>query len=175
MFRIIVLFAMLSVVMPGNAFATDTALEFVQQLEGKFRGKGEAVIPISQKVERVGCSVLNTFQVDTQTLVIHGKCATTQGKSNVKGSLQVTDDGVAGSFLSPFADSTITQSSSVFQEGRLIVSTSIVNNSTGNLSRLRQIISKNEEGGFTAVFQKFENASDTYHDSGTVVFMRLND
>ena len=147
---------MLSIVLPGNAFATSTALEFLQQLEGKFRGKGEAVIPISQKVERVGCSVENTFHADTQTLAIDGKCATTQGKSDVKGSLQVMDDGVEGSFLSPFADSTITQSSSVFQDGRLIVSTSIVNNSTGNLSRLRQIIAGNEEGGFTAIFQNLK-------------------
>ncbi|MEM9278701.1 MAG: hypothetical protein AAGA76_09010 [Pseudomonadota bacterium] len=158
--------------LPGVALAGDSAQEFLQKLEGNFRGKGEAVIPVSQKVERVSCSVSNTFNAESNTLSIQGKCATTQGKSKVEGSLQVKDEKVEGSFLSPFSNSTITQSASDYHEGRLILSTSIVDNSSGNLSRLRQIISMTEDGGFVADFQKFENSSQSYKDRGSVVFQK---
>ncbi|MEM9329725.1 MAG: hypothetical protein AAGA53_00265 [Pseudomonadota bacterium] len=161
---------LLTTVPLSHAYSADTADEFLKLLSGKFKGHGEAVIPVSKKVERVSCSVSNTLNDEALLLQIEGKCATTQGKSNVQGSLQVNETGIVGSFISPFANSTITQSASEFSDGRLILSTSIVNNNTGNLSRLRQIITLNEEGGFVAVFQKYENASGEYQDSGKVVF-----
>ena len=156
---------------PIGVLANDNAPEaFLQALEGEFRGRGEARIAVSRSEERISCRLDNSFDSSRQALDVVGTCATTQGKADVNGKLVLQDGEVVGSFLSPFRDSEITQSDSKFSEDRLVISTSMVSKSTGNLSRMRQIISRDEGGGFRSVFQKFDNASDAYQDTGYVEF-----
>lgn len=157
----------------STAYAADTPAGFLEKLNGEFRGRGEALIEISNSQERVSCKLDNNLNKEANILDITGVCATTQGKAQVDGKLQVKDGKVVGSFISPFKDSEITQSSSNYDGKKLVLSTSFVNKSTGNLSRMRQIVESNSKGGFNSTFQKYDNASKAYKNTGFVSFSRV--
>lgn len=154
----------------GVSFAADSPEKFLEGLNGEYRGRGEAVIELSNRQERVSCKLENDFNSEQQILSIVGICATTQGKAKVDGKLSMVDGKVVGSFLSPFKNSEITQENSNYDDGKLTISTSFVNKDTGNLSRMRQIVVSNPEGGFNSTFQKFDNAAGDYKDTGYVEF-----
>lgn len=154
----------------GIARAEDTPEKFLEALNGEFRGRGEAIVELGNRQERVSCKLENAFDVEQKVLSISGVCATTQGKAEVDGKLSMIDGEVVGTFLSPFANSEITQETSKYDEGKLILSTSFVNKDTGNLSRMRQIVVSDPEGGFNSTFQKFDNALGDYKDTGYVEF-----
>lgn len=168
--KIIPLTMLASLCLSSVSLAADSPEKFLEGLNGEYRGRGEAVIEISNRQERVSCKLENAFNSEQQTLNIAGTCATTQGKANVDGKLSMVDGKVVGSFLSPFKNSEITQETSNYNDGKLTISTSFVNKDTGNLSRMRQIVVSNPEGGFNSTFQKFDNAAGGYKDTGFVKF-----
>lgn len=155
---------------PSNEPEIISASDFLQELEGNFKGSGEAIVGIARQTEKVNCRVSNVFDVDVSALSIKGRCATTQGKTNVEGQLQVKDGKVIGSFLSPNPNTEITKSSSQIVGDKLIISTSMVDKNTGNLSRMRQIVTTEDEGGFKSVFMRFDNAKGSYEETGSVDF-----
>jgi len=164
-----------SIFIVSYAHADETAKTFLEKLDGSFRGRGEAVIELSNRQERISCKVDNQLNSEDFTLQISGVCATTQGKASVKGKLEIIDGKVIGSFISPFKDSEITQSSSNYENGKLVLLTSLINKNTGNLSRMRQIVERGEGGGFNSTFQKFDNASGDYKNTGYVEFSPVGD
>jgi len=168
--KILALTALTATLLGGTAWAEETPEKFLEALNGEFRGRGEAVLEITNQQERVSCKLDNIFSSEEQILNIAGVCATTQGKAEVEGKLSVVDGKVVGSFLSPFKNSEITQETSDYKDGKLVLSTSFVNKDTGNLSRMRQIVASNPEGGFNSTFQKFDNAAGDYKDTGYVEF-----
>jgi len=159
-----------SIFFVSQLHADENAKAFLENLDGNFRGQGEAVTELSNRQERVSCRVENKLNTESSVLQISGVCATTQGKANVSGKLEIVNGKVVGSFISPFKDSQITQSSSNFQNGKLILSSSLINKSTGSLSRTRQIVQRGKEGGFNSTFQRFDNASGDYKNTGYVEF-----
>ena len=158
-----------NLVAPGTS-AEETPEKFLEALNGEFRGRGEAIIDISDRQERVSCKLDNAFDDEQKVLNISGVCATTQGKAEVAGKLSMINGEVVGSFLSPFKNSEITQEASNYVQGKLILSTSFVHKETGNLSRMRQIVVSDPEGGFNSTFQKFDNSLGDYKDTGYVEF-----
>lgn len=164
------LLALTAIIPFGGALAEETPKTFLETLNGKFKGRGEAVIEISNSQERVSCKLDNALDNQSNILNVSGVCATTQGKASVDGKLEIKEGKVVGTFISPFKDSEITQSSSVYDSGKLVLSTSFVNKNTGNLSRMRQIVESNSKGGFNSTFQKYDNASKAYKDTGFVSF-----
>lgn len=168
--KILALATLSVTVLAEAAWAEETPEKFLETLNGEFRGRGEAVLEITNQQERVSCKLDNNFSSEEQILSITGVCATTQGKAEVEGKLSVVDGEVVGSFLSPFKNSEITKETSYFADGKLVLSTSFVNKDTGNLNRMRQIVVSNPEGGFNSTFQKFDNAAGDYKDTGYVEF-----
>ncbi len=154
----------------GDVKAADTAENFLEALNGEFRGRGKAVLELSNRQERVSCKLDNNFDAENKVLNIVGVCATTQGKAEVEGKLSMVNGKVVGSFLSPFRNSDITKESSNYDKGKLIISTALVNKDSGNLSRMRQIVVNNPDGSFNSTFQKFDNASGVYKNTGYVEF-----
>lgn len=168
--KLLSLSVLLATIVISPIVAEETAEKFIETLAGDFRGRGEAIIELSNSQERVSCKLNNAFDASQKTLSIAGVCATTQGKAEVEGKLSMVDGKVVGSFLSPFKNSKITKETSVYLNGKLILSTSFVNNDTGNLSRMRQIVASAPDGGFNSTFQKFDNAAGDYKDTGYVEF-----
>lgn len=165
-----IIIAAASLFLMGYAQAEETPKSFLERLDGSFRGRGEAVVELSNRQERISCKVDNRLNDQAIVLSISGVCATTQGKAKVDGKLELIDGKVVGSFISPFKNSEITQSSSDYKDGKLVLSTSFVNKDTGNLSRMRQIVESDQQGGFNSTFQKFDNATGNYKDTGYVEF-----
>ena len=156
-----------------HAQAEQSPTEFLMALSGNFSGKGEALISVTQEQVRIQCKINNSFDANAGNLQIKGKCATTRGKRKIDGSLVIENQQIKGTFLSPSADSEITKTTSAFEEGHLVTYISFVNKTSGALTRIRQIVSTNGDGGFKSLFQRFDNASKTYRDTGVVHFNRI--
>lgn len=143
---------------------------FLRQLQGSYRGRGVALIPGRPKEERVICQIANLFDEAESALVIEGECASTMGKTRVDGRLAQDGERVTGSLIHALKGATMTTSRGVFSEdGALVVFSSFVNNSSGNLTRTRQVI-RNDEAGFAADFYTFDNASGDYRPVGSIAF-----
>jgi hypothetical protein len=148
------------------AFA-DPASDFLKGLEGSWRGRGSALLPGREKPERITCQVTNEYEGDS--LVVSGECASTQGKSSVSGRLSHAGEKVSGSFINALQGATMTKSSGALSRGNLVVSSSFVENATGNLTRTRQVIRKGGSG-FKADFFTYDQASGSYEPSGSITF-----
>ncbi len=155
----------------STAFA-DAASEFLASLDGKFRGRGMATLEFSDEEQRVSCRIENKFDQSSSELKISGECASTQGKTTVRGKLSVKDGEITGSFISPFPNSELTTSNGVLKDGSLVVSATFVDNDTGNLRRFRQIVSTEKENGFSSSFQSYDNASKLFKEAGSMEFSR---
>lgn len=150
--------------------AAERGAAFLRQLQGSYRGRGVALIPGRPKEERVICQLTNQFEEEGSALVVEGECASTMGKTRVEGRLAQEGERVTGSLMNALKGSTMTRSRGVFSEdGALVVFSSFVNNSSGNLTRTRQVIRK-EEAGFAADFYTFDNASGDYEPVGSIAF-----
>ena len=158
----------------STAFA-DSASEFLGLLDGKFRGRGMAVLEFSEEEQRVSCRIENQFDEAKSELKISGECASTQGKTVVNGKLQVKDGEIVGSFISPFPNSELTTSNGVFSNGGLVVSATFVENDTGNLRRIRQIVSTPNESGFKSRIQSYDNETKAFKDAGSMEFSRTGE
>jgi len=151
----------------GVPARADTASDFLKGLEGSWRGRGSAILPGREKAERITCQVTNDFQ--GEALVVKGECASTQGKAAVSGRLSHAGDKVSGSFIDAVQGAKMTTSAGSLSGGNLVVSSSFVENATGNLTRTRQVIRKGGSG-FKADFFTYDNASGAYQPSGSITF-----
>ena len=143
---------------------------FLENLDGSYKGRGKASVSPAADPQKIVCRVVNSFMADTSTLHLEGDCATTQGKVKIDAEFSVVGGKFQGSFLAPIANSKVTKSNGVLVDGNLVVSTSYVNNGSGGLTRVRQIISPKESGGFHAKFLKFDHAAGDYLETGNVEF-----
>ncbi len=150
----------------------DSPAKFLAGLDGEFKGRGMAILEFSDKEQRITCKLKNNFDETQEELHISGECASTQGKASVNGKLQIVDGQITGSFFSPFPNSEMTTSQGTISNGSLVVSAAFVNNETGNLQKVRQIVSRATNSGFDSKFQSFDNASDSYQDAGSMKFKR---
>ena len=160
--------------MPAFADSHDLSA-FLASLDGSYKGKGKAKISPAAEPQKIVCRVMNSFMDETATLHLVGNCASTQGKVKIDAEFSVVDGKFQGSFLAPIANSKVTKSDGVLVDGSLVVSTSYVNNGSGSLTRVRQIISPDEEGGFHATFLQFDNAAGDYLETGSVEFKAQED
>ncbi len=160
----------LFVLVSQPATAGQSPASFLSSLSGSFKGKGEALVSVTREKVRIQCKLDNRFDKSAGQLSIKGRCATTQGKRKIDGTLQVVNTTIRGTFLSPSSDSEITKTRSAYENGRLVTYISFVNKTSGELTRIRQILSSNGDGSFVSRFQRFDNASDKYRDTGIVNF-----
>jgi hypothetical protein len=163
----LVLVAMAAVMWPLSVRADAGA--FLQSIEGSWRGRGTAKIPGRENAERITCQVDNQFLEADKALEISGNCATTQSKSGVSGRLSYSGDSISGALIGNFEGSTITKSEGNYAGDELVVSTNFVDNTTGNLTRSRQVIRKTGPG-FEAEFYTFDNRQGKFVKSGSIRF-----
>ena len=152
---------------------SDNLTVFLANLDGSYKGRGKASVSPAADPQKIVCRIMNSFMADTSTLHLEGDCATTQGKVKIDAEFSVVDGKFQGSFLAPIANSKVTKSDGVLVDGSLVVSTSYVNNGSGNLTRVRQVISPKDSGGFHAKFLQFDNAAGDYLETGNVDFKAL--
>lgn len=155
-----------------NALADNAPMDFLQSLDGKFRGRGVAVLPVSGREERVSCQLNNTFDENTKKLSIMGRCATTQGKMEVSGELLIKTDGnFEGVFISPSKDMELKESHINFADNALTISTTTYDKRMDKTSKAKQIVKLGEGGeGFSSEFELFDYAKNKYQSIGTLEF-----
>lgn len=143
-----------------------TAADFLKSLEGDYAGRGNARL-IGDKSQRIACKISSVFDDSASKLVVSGECAGTQGKGTINGAITAMNDQLDGSFVSPRKGMTVTQSSGQLEGETLQLSTSMVDENAGRLVRIRQVISKTEDG-IDARFFTFDNGTNSYEPSGQI-------
>jgi len=156
---------------PSSANAGDTLAEFFEGMEGSYRGRGKTFPSNGSGPIRVTCQILNAYSANAKRLTIAGDCASTQGKSRVKGTLSHNGNNVSGSFISPFSGVTMTKSNGVMRNNQLVVVSSFFDEHTGELSQMRQVIRKTKKG-FRTEFHSFDKTKKKYLSAGTLTFSK---
>ena len=151
---------------PANAQGVS---EFFSSLQGDFRGRGKAIPEGGSKPVSISCRLSNNYSSGGGKLDVSGSCASTQGKTDVQGSMKHNGNRVSGAFISPFTEMTLTSSKGTYADGKLDVISSFTVNQTGELRRLRQVIKKSASG-FRADFYSYENATRKYKAVGSIQF-----
>jgi len=154
---------------PRPARADGLAMQFLKSLEGNFRGKGTVKFYGRDSAERVICKLSNHYDGAAGALVVAGDCASTQAKSPVDGRISANGDKVSGMFISSVGGTTITKSYGSVSAGRMVITTNLVDNATGNLTRIMQVMRRSAKG-FDAEFYTFSNASGRFERTGTMQF-----
>lgn len=144
----------------------DGATDFLKSLEGDYAGRGKAML-IGEKADKIACKISNTFDEAENMLVLDGECASTKGKDKIKGGVTTVNNTFEGAFVSPRNGMTITQNSGRFAGGKMILSVSMIEKSSGRLVRIQQIISKSGQN-IQAKFLTYDNATSTYKESGDI-------
>ncbi|GEM_PF-6924178 len=167
-YKVFVLIAGMSFLgyVPSQAMA-QTASDFLKSLEGDFAGRGNAIV-VGDKSQRIACKISSVFDIEAGALNVTGECAGTKGKSKINGGVTAVDDQVKGSFLSPRKGMTVTQSYGAYEGDRMQLLTSMVDENAGRLVKIKQVISKTEEG-INAQFFTFSNASNAYEPTGEII------
>ena len=156
---------------PVSAATTISSEEFLKAISGDFRGRGSLLIGTSTKQERVACSLKNELTEAMSELSVRGICATTQGKISVEGSLKLDSaNQINGNFLSVTDDAVVTKTDSLLTDNLLTISISSKNKETSVISKTRQTIKPDESGGFLSLFYKFDEATSSYLEIGSVKF-----
>jgi hypothetical protein len=151
----------------GSGYATEqTAEEFLKSLQGEFAGRGNAIV-IGDRAQRIACKISSVFDDSTSVLNVTGECAGTKGKSKINGDVAAAGDKVKGSFLSPRKGMTVTQSFGSFEGDSMQLLTSMVDENAGRLVKIRQVISKTDEG-INAQFFTYSNSSKSYEPTGEI-------
>jgi hypothetical protein len=154
-----------SLVAPGLANA-ETASDFLKSLQGDYSGRGKATL-IGKNAEKIACKITNTFDETAGKLVVDGECASTKGKDRISGSVTAANNTFDGAFVGPRKGMTVTQSSGSYTEGQMVLNASMIDDSAGKLTRVRQVISRSSDG-IVAKFFTFDNRTQSYEESGDI-------
>lgn len=153
-----------------SAYAVDAA-SFLKGLDGSFRGRGKAIYANGKKSVNVSCQIANSLSSNGNDLKITGVCATTQGKAKVKGKLSLSGSKFSGTFFSPSATMKLTKSYGVVKGDALTMTSFFVDNRSGLLTRIQQVVQKTSSG-FSSSISTYDNASKKYKTSGTIKFKK---
>lgn len=160
-----------AIVVTGTAAHAVDATSFLKGLDGAFRGRGKAIYANGKKTVNVSCQIANQLSSDGNDLKITGVCATTQGKAKVKGRLKLSGSKFSGAFFSPSATMKLTKSYGVVKGDALTMTSFFIDNSSGALTRIKQVVQKTN-AGFSSSISTYDNASKKYKTSGTIKFKK---
>ena len=157
---------------PNYANAQTSSEAFLKNLDGTYRGRGLAVLPVSGREERVSCQIENVFDEGEKKLSITGRCATTQGKIGVTGELLIKGNGkIEGTFISPSENVELKNSAIEIVGGKLVISTETFDKKKAKTSKAKQIVEVSEPGQkFTSEFELFDEEKNAYMPVGTLDF-----
>ena len=149
-----------------SAARAETAADFLKSLEGNYTGRGNAVV-IGDETTKISCKLANSFDASAKALKVSGNCASTKGKGVINGKVVANGNKVSGSFVSTRKDVRITKTSGQFSGRSMVLSSSMVENKTGNLIRVRQQVSRTGNG-IKAVFYAFDSKTQKYKPAGSI-------
>jgi len=155
--------------LPGGAIASADAV--FSKLNGNFRGSGFALVDGGEKKRRISCQLVNSYSASTSKLKMTGRCASSQGATNVAGTISHAGGKITGSYLTFRNNVKMTSSSGTLGKKSLTILASFVDEKNGRLHKVRQII-QITAAGFQADFFTYNNKTKKYEAAGVVAFRR---
>jgi len=172
MIRIPVIIAIISagsIFTPDNAFADADAV--FSRLDGSFRGSGFAITGTDGKKTRVTCQLTNSYNASANQLKMKGRCASSQGASNVDGTLRHAGGKISGNYLTLRPNFTMTKSNGKAGSKSLTINSTFIDKNVSKTYKIRQII-QITSAGFQADFFSYNNKTKKYEAAGVIGFRR---
>ena len=144
----------------------ETASEFLKSLEGDFSGRGSAVV-VGKDTTKISCKLSNRFAESSNSLNVAGECASTKGKGKVSGTVTASNDQLKGNFVSTRQNVKVTKSDGQYANGKMVLSTMMMDEKVGRLIRVRQSVERTD-GGIKATFFTYDNATQEYKPAGSI-------
>ncbi|MCF6321230.1 MAG: hypothetical protein L3J32_05605 [Rhizobiaceae bacterium] len=154
---------------PGSVYAGADAV--FSRLDGSFRGSGFAITNADGKKSRVTCQLTNSYDAAARQLKMKGRCASTQGASNVNGTLSHAGSKISGNYLTLRPNFSMTRSSGKAGGKSLTLNTTFVDKTVSKTYKIRQII-QITSAGFQADFYSYDNKTKKYEAAGVIGFRR---
>jgi len=153
---------------PAEGLANATLFS---KLEGDFRGRGMSITKTDGKKERVSCQLSNTYEKRTGKLKMKGKCASSQGSSQVRGEIIDKNGRVSGSYISLRAKVEMLKSTGKSNRKSVTIFSSFRDVSNQKIYKIKQVLQL-RGGGFHANFFTFDKNSNKYKSAGVMSFKR---
>jgi hypothetical protein len=159
---------------PTGALAN--AERLFTKLDGKFRGSGNSITGSDGKKYRVSCQLTNNYskssgKTRSGKLKMTGKCASSQGKSSVRGTISHSGNTITGSYISLRSNVKMIKSLGKADNKSLKISSTFINEANGKRIKIRQIL-RLTGSGFKANFYTFDNERKKYKSAGAINFKR---
>ena len=138
--------------------------------QGDWRGSGEARPNLRSNLTRITCRISATFDAVETALRNKGKCGTTQGTRNLKGTLTADGESLTGDFLGAAANHGLINPRLRIAD-KMIVSEAEVEDA-GKMVKVRTFVTPPEGDAFRVQSQYFDRASNSWVVSGEIEFRR---
>lgn len=155
----------------ASTIAYAGASDLFTKLDGKFRGSGTSIVGSKNKKVRISCQLTNSYDKAAGKLKMTGKCASSQGSRKVNGTITHAGNKVTGTYISLRSSIKITRTSGKIGSNSVSVFASYVDENSGNLGKIRQVIQL-KGSGFQANFFAFDNKVKKYKPVGVISFKR---
>lgn len=147
------------------------ASDVFTKLDGKFRGSGTSVVGSKDKKVRISCQLTNSYDKASGKLKMAGKCASSQGSRGVKGTITHAGNKITGTYISLRSSIKITKTSGKIGSNSVSVYASYVDESSGDLGKIRQVIQLTSSGFQTNLYA-FDKKAKKYESVGVISFKR---
>jgi hypothetical protein len=146
---------------------------FLAALAGDWRGAGEASMNPRSKPTRVSCRLNAVFDSVQSVLTNNGRCGTTQGARDVKGTLAATDDdGLSGAFIAGLDTEKLQKQSLRYADNMLVAEGEMPDGEGGKVTRLRTFLTLPRDGAFVVQNQFYDWAKAAWVVAGEIEFRR---
>ena len=169
MIRILVAILTIMLIVPTASMAATN--QVFSALEGKFRGKGSAIVGSSGKKIRLSCQLTNSYSKKSGKLKMSGKCASTQGSRKISGVIAHSGNSVSGSYFTARSGVQLTKSYGKTNGNNMTIFASFIDEQIGSLTKIKQVI-KVSDSGFNAHVFTFDKKTKKYKPTGRFSFKR---
>lgn len=138
--------------------------------QGDWRGAGEARPDLRSDPTRITCRISARFDPADVALRNEGKCGTTKGTRDLKGTLSMEGGELTGDFLGAAAHRGLVSPRLRIVDD-MIVSEAYVEDA-GKMVKVRTFLTPPEDGAFLVQSQYFDRSANSWVVSGEIEFRR---
>lgn len=157
----------------GMAGAQPTSsAEFLSAYEGNWRGSGESRPNLRSEPTRITCRISASFDEQAAALTNEGRCGTTQGSRNLRGTMQADGQRLRGDFLGQATAAGLMNPRAKIDQNMIVSEAEVEQGSS--VVRVRTFLTHPVDGAFRVQSQFFDRSANEWVISGEINFTRAD-
>lgn len=148
-----------------------TLSQFLEALDGKWRGSGVVKYGVEGGALKVKCAFKFSHDAQRRVLTNSGKCVTTKGKQNTRGKINYKANGknLSGTFISS-QNIKVTQSYGRYTGSKIILNSTFL--SDAQLTKAKTVVVLKSKKSFYVDLYEFGKKQKKYIKLGRLSFRR---